>query len=72
MISLTFWDIVLWLAVTAMILLATSELVSPHYGRTSLLIDKKKLRNVSLIVGFIFLIFAAFHIYQTILQSELH
>ena len=72
MFPLTLWDITLWLAVTAVILLMTAEIVSPYYGRTNLLIDKKKLRNVSLIVGFIFLIFAAFHIYQTILQSELH
>jgi len=69
MILLTFWDIILWLAVTAVILLMTAELVSPYYGRTNLLIDKKRLRNVSLMVGFIFLIFAAIRIYQIILQS---
>jgi hypothetical protein len=52
---LNFWDISLWLAVTAIILLVTSELISPHYGRTNLLINKKRLRNISLTVSTLFL-----------------
>jgi len=39
---LGFWDINIWLAVTAIILLITSELISPYYGKTNLLINKKK------------------------------
>jgi hypothetical protein len=52
---LSFWDISLWLAVTAIILLITSELISPYYGRTNLLINKKRLRNISLTVSTLFL-----------------
>jgi hypothetical protein len=52
---LSFWDISLWLAVTAMILLITSEFVSPYYGKTNLLINKKRLKNVSLTVSTLFL-----------------
>ncbi len=47
-IPLTFWDISLWLAVTAIILLITAELISPYYGQTNLLINKKKLKNAAL------------------------
>jgi len=52
---LTFWDISLWLAVTAIVLLITSELISPYYGRTNLLINKKRLKNTALTVSILFL-----------------
>jgi hypothetical protein len=52
---LLLWDISLWLAVTAIVLLVTSELVSPYYGKTSLFINKKRLRNVALTVSTLFL-----------------
>jgi len=63
---LNFWDISLWLAVTAIILLITAELTSPYYGKTKLLIDKKKLRKVALTMGILFLITVAIRIYQII------
>jgi len=63
---LSFWDVSLWLAVTAIILLATSELISPYYGQTNLIIDKKKLGKTALIVGIIFLITVAIRIYGII------
>jgi hypothetical protein len=56
---LSFWDISLWLAITAIILLITSELISPYYGKTNLLINKKRLRNVALTVSTLFLITVA-------------
>ena len=65
---LGFWDISLWLAVTAIILLITSELISPYYGKTNLLINKKRLRNVALIVSTLFLITVAIRI-ATIITS---
>jgi len=63
---LNFWDISLWLAVTAIILLITAELTSPYYGKTKLLIDKKKLRKAALTMGILFLITVAIRIYQII------
>jgi len=53
---LSFWDISLWLAITAIILLVTSELISSHYGKTNLIINKKKLRNVALTFSTLFLV----------------
>jgi len=60
------WDISLWAAVTAIILLATSELVSPYYGRTSLMINRKRLRMVALIVALVFLATVAYRVYQIV------
>jgi len=65
---LTFNDISLWLAITSIILLITSELISPHYGRTNLLINKKLLRNTALILGTLFLLTVAIRI-MTIIAS---
>lgn len=56
---LSFWDISLFFAVTATILLVTSELISPYYGKTNLIINKKKLRNVALTVSALFLVTVA-------------
>jgi len=65
-IPLSFWDISLWLAVTSIILLITAELISPYYGQTNLLINKKKLKKAALITGILFLITVAIRIYGII------
>jgi hypothetical protein len=59
---LSLWDISLWLAVTAIILLVTSELISPYYGKTNLFINRKRLRNTALTVAMLFLITVAIRI----------
>ena len=63
---LSFWDISLWLAVTAIILLITSELISPYYGKTNILINRKRLRQTALTTGILFLITVAIRIYGII------
>ena len=65
---LSLWGISLWLAVTAIILLITSELISPYYGKTNLFINKKRLKNVALTVSALFLITVAVRV-GTILNS---
>jgi hypothetical protein len=64
---LGFWDISLLLAVTAVILLITSELLLPYYGRVSILINKKKLKNTAITVSILFLITVAIRIATIIL-----
>jgi len=66
---LSFWDISLWLAVTAIILLVTSDLTSPYYGKTNLLINKKRLKNVALTMAVLFLITVAIRIYGIIIST---
>jgi len=63
---LSLWDLSLWTAITAIILLATSELLSPYYGRTRLMINRKRLRIVALIVALIFLASVAYRIFEII------
>ena len=63
---LSFWDISLWLAVTAAILLITSEIISPYYGGTSLLINKKRLRSVAFSISTMFLITVVLRIAEVI------
>ena len=64
---LDFWDISLWLAITAIILLITSELLSPYYGKTNILISKKRLKNTALAVSILFLATVAIRIISIIL-----
>jgi hypothetical protein len=65
---LTLWDISLLLAVTAIVLLVTSELISPHYGTTNLKINKKRLRNAALATSSLFLLTVALRIATIILN----
>ncbi len=62
------WDISLLLAVTAIALLLTSELLSPYYGRTNLTINRKKLRNAAITTAILFLITVAMRIIAIILN----
>ena len=66
---LSFWDISLLLAVTAIILLITSELASPCYGKTNLIINKKRLRNIALAFSILFLITVAIRIADIITSA---
>lgn len=59
---LNLWDISLVLAVTAIILLITSELLSPYYGTANLNINKKRLKNAAITTSTMFLITVAIRI----------
>lgn len=65
-IPLSLWDISLWLAVAAIILLITAEFVSPYYGLIKIRIDKKKLKNPALTLDLLFLITVAIRVYGII------
>ena len=52
---LGFWDLSLFLAVTAIILLITSELLSPHHGKVSILISRRRLKNAAMTLSLLFL-----------------
>lgn len=53
---LSFDDVSLLLAVTAIVLLITYELSSSYYGKATISINKRKLRNVTLSASTLFLI----------------
>jgi hypothetical protein len=62
------WDMSLLFAVTAIILLITSELLSPYYGRVNLKINRKRLRNSALLFSSLFLATVAMRIAAIILN----
>jgi hypothetical protein len=53
---LSLWDISLWIAVTAIILLVTSELLAPCSDFGDFVIDKTRLRLVAIILGAAFMV----------------
>jgi len=60
-------DISLWLAVTAIILLVTSELLSSSTGYSrNIAIEKKRLRLVALALGAGFMITVVMRVFQPI------
>jgi len=63
---LGFSDISLLLAITAIILLVTSELLSPSYGKTGALINNKRLKNTALTFSILFLTTVAIRIISII------
>ena len=65
-IPLDFWNISLWLAVTAIILLITAQLVSEYEGEASMLVDEKRLRNAALIMSVLFPVTFALRIFEII------
>lgn len=62
------WDFSLWTAIVAIILLVTSELVSPYYGRTGIVMNRRRLRIAALLVAFIFLGTVAYRVYEIVVK----
>jgi hypothetical protein len=53
--ALSLWDLGLWLAASSFLLLITSEVASPYYGRTNMLINLKRMRKIAFALGIAFL-----------------
>ena len=52
----TFWDLGLWISITAILLLITIEVTSLRYGKIYLTINKKRLRNITYIMLILFIL----------------
>jgi len=65
---LDFWDISLLTAISAIILLITSEMLSPYYGKVNIPINKKKLKQTSIAFSIIFLGTVAVRIIEILLS----
>jgi hypothetical protein len=61
-------DVSLWLAFTAIILLITSAIISPYYGKTGVPIDSRRLRIATLTVCLLFMFTVFIQIYQIIIS----
>jgi hypothetical protein len=69
MFPLGFWDISLLTAITAIILLITSELLSPHYGKVNIKISKKRLKNAAITFSIIFLATVAIRVVSILITT---
>lgn len=58
-IPLSLWDASLWLSIISIILAITTEFVPPYHGKTGILINRRKLRDVSIATAIAFLITVA-------------
>jgi hypothetical protein len=65
---LNFWDISLLTAITAIILLITSEMLSPYYGKVNIAINRKRLKNAAIAFSTIFLATVAVRMISIILS----
>jgi len=61
-------DVSLLLAVESIVLLITSELISPYYGEADLKISKKRLRNSAIAISVLFLATVALRITSILLN----
>jgi hypothetical protein len=66
---LGFWDLSLWTAIIAIMLLVTSDLLSPYFGRTVIIINRQRLRIAAMILAFIFLGTVTYRIYEIISKA---
>ena len=68
-IPLDFWNISLWLAITATILLITAQLLTAYDGKATLLLDQKKLKTTAVVIGIFFLVTVAIRIYGIVTST---
>jgi hypothetical protein len=69
LLPISLGDISLWSAITSIMLLATSELLSPFYGRTEIVINRGRLRFAALLIAFIFLLTVGSRVYEIVLNT---
>lgn len=67
-LPLSLWDISLLFAITAIILLVTSEFLSPYYGKPNIKINKKRLKNAAITKAVLFLATVGIRIITIILN----
>ncbi len=57
------------IAVTAIILLVTSELISPYHRRIKIYLSRKRLRRTAIFFSGLFLIIVGIRIYEIIISA---
>jgi hypothetical protein len=63
---LDFLDLSLFFAVIALILIVSFGLISSHQGATKILINKKKLENVTILFSVLFLLTVILRLFNSI------
>jgi hypothetical protein len=68
-IPFDFYNVSLWFALTAIILLITAQLAAAYDGNATMLIDQRKLKNTAIVMGMLFLITIAIRIYGIVTST---
>jgi hypothetical protein len=68
-IPLDYWNVSLWLAVTAITTLITAQIVSAYDGPATLLINAKRLKYAALTMSLLFLATLAIRIFGIITST---
>ena len=66
MFPLDFWDLSLFLAVMALVLMVTSKLLLPNNVNPTILINKKRLEKAAIVISSLFLITVILRIISSI------
>ncbi len=54
--TLTLWDLGLWLGLSSILVLITSEIASWRYGRLDMIIEFHRMRKATMVLGAAFLL----------------
>jgi len=65
---LSFWDISLLTAIVSVILLVTSEMLSPQYGKINIRINRGRLKITALTIAALFLVTVIIRVIGIILE----
>jgi hypothetical protein len=69
MIPLNFWDVSLLITMTTIMLLITTELLSPRYGKISIRINRRRLKTATLAFSLFFLGTVALRVVELIFNT---
>jgi hypothetical protein len=56
------WDLSLLFGISGILLLITSELLSPQYGKVNILIDRERIKNVALVALALFFVISVLRV----------
>lgn len=71
-VPIGFDEFSLWMAVSAITLLITSEIVNQYHSQIGLVINKNRLKTASRIQGFLFLIIIVIYIFQLVITPVIN
>lgn len=68
MLQIDIGDLSILFAVTAIVLLVTSELISPYNRRITILLNRKRLRRVAIMFSIFFLVTVGMKVLEIVVQ----
>lgn len=60
--NIEIWDIGLWSAISSIMLLIVSEMISPYYSKNNIILRAKRIRHIGIGLGILFIVIAIIRI----------